>query len=220
MTTRVGQQRQRVLELVRSAREPLDAQHLADSLGVHVSTIRFHLNVLEEEGHVVRRGGDREPRAGRPRVTYAAAPRLDYADVVSLFAVHLGGTAAEREQRAVLIGADLAHRVGVARARNLPGVADLVSETLAEMGFRVLSTLTSFGRTSVQVCSCPLSDIASSAPEVVRGIQQGLIQEVLDVNAETIGGAVHVAVTPDADHGKCVVRIELSGMSRTTAQHV
>ncbi|MEU9806801.1 ArsR family transcriptional regulator [Mycobacterium sp. NPDC050853] len=208
-TRRVGQQRQRVLGLLREAPQPVDSRHIADSLRIHVTTVRFHLKILVEQGHIVRRGGGTEQKAGRPRLAYAIAPRLDYADVVSLFAVHLGGTPAERESRAALVGADLAHRVNVVCRRAAMPAVDLVVETLGELGFTVRSTLMSFGRITVQICSCPLAEIARTAPEVVRGIQRGLIQEVLDVNADSVGGQFQVTVSPDAGHGNCTVNLAL-----------
>lgn len=167
-----GQQRARVLKVLQEAAAPVGAREVADSLGLHITTVRFHLKPLEEQGHIVRRRGTGEQKAGRPSLSYEVAPRLDYADVVALFAAHLGGTAAERESRAALVGADLAHRVNVARRRTPLQVTDLVVETLGELGFTVRSTLVSFGRVTVQICSCPLAEIATTAPEVVRGIQR------------------------------------------------
>ncbi|WP_078324266.1 helix-turn-helix transcriptional regulator [Mycobacteroides salmoniphilum] len=206
---RAGQQRERVLSLLREESDPVGAQQIADSLQIHITTVRFHLKTLEEQGQIVRRGGSAGQKAGRPSLAYAIAPRLDYADVVSLFAVHLGGTPAERESRAALVGADLAHRVNVARHRAVIPAADLVVETLGELGFTVHSTLMFFGRITVQICSCPLAEIAAAAPEVVRGIQRGLIQEVLDVNADAVGGQFQVTVSPDAGHGDCTVILAL-----------
>ncbi|MFD6199867.1 helix-turn-helix transcriptional regulator [Mycobacteriaceae bacterium NPDC060252] len=206
---KAGQQRDRVLGLLREAPQPVGVQHIADNLQIHITTVRFHLKTLEEQGQIVRRGSSAGSKAGRPQLAYAIAPRLDYADVVALFAVHLGGTAAERESRAALVGADLAHRVGVARHRASLSAEDLVVETLGELGFTVQSTLMSFGRTTVQICSCPLAEIATTAPEVVRGIQRGLIQEVLDVNADAVGRQFQVTVSPDAGHGDCTVSLAL-----------
>lgn len=103
-----GQQRARVLKVLQEAAAPVGAREVADSLGLHITTVRFHLKTLEEQGHIVRRRGTGEQKAGRPSLSYEVAPRLDYADVVALFAAHLGGTAAERESRAALVGADLA----------------------------------------------------------------------------------------------------------------
>lgn len=204
-----GQQRQRVLGLLRTADGPVDARHVADELCIHVTTARFHLTALEAQGVIRRGGGIKAGRAGRPRLTYELAPKLDYADIVSLFAAHLGGTAEERERRALRIGADLAHRVQVARRREETTVADLVVATLGELGFQVRSVLNSFGEVTVQICTCPLAQVAATAPEVVRGIQQGLIQEVIERNAEVIGRRYHASVTPDPHAGSCEISLVL-----------
>lgn len=202
-----GEQRQRVLGLLRAAAEPVDVQHIADSLRIHVTTARFHLVTLEDQGYIRRGGGTPSRRAGRPRLTYEIAPRLDYADIVSLFAAHLGGTVSERETRALRIGADLAHRVRVARVRRESSIGDLVVATLNELGFQVRSVMDSFGATTVRICSCPLAEIAQTAPEVVRGIQQGLIQEVIELNAASIGAGYRATVTPDPAGGSCEVSL-------------
>lgn len=207
----VGQQRQRVLGVLRTSAAPVDVRQIADALQIHVTTARFHLGTLENQG-VIRRGGVRAGNVGgrsvgRPRLTYEIAPRLDYADIVSLFATHLGGTPEEREMRALRIGADLAHRVHVARRRGESSITDLVVATLSELGFQVRSVLNSFGVVTVQICTCPLAEVAVDAPEVVRGIQQGLIQEVIDLNSEVIGGRHSVTVRPDSQRGSCEVSL-------------
>ncbi|MDV3124155.1 helix-turn-helix domain-containing protein [Mycobacterium sp. 21AC1] len=202
----VGQQRQRVLGVLRNADGPVEVQQIADALQIHVTTARFHLSTLEEQG-MVRRGGVRGRGVGRPRLTYEMVPRLDYADIVALFATHLGGTPEEREARALRIGADLSHRVRLARVRDETSITDLVIVTLGELGFQVRSVLNSFGEVTVQICTCPLAEVAVDAPEVVRGIQQGLIQEVIDLNAEVIGGRYVVEVRPDSRNGSCEVSL-------------
>ncbi|MGE2731728.1 helix-turn-helix transcriptional regulator [Mycolicibacterium vaccae] len=202
-----GQQRQRVLTLLRQSDAPLDGHAVADALGVHITTARFHLTALEERG-LIRRSVRRHAQgAGRPRVTYEMAPRLDYSDIVALFARHLGGSAEERETRSLRVGADLAHRVHLARPRGESSVADLVVAVLDELGFQVSSVLNTFGEVTIEICTCPLADIASTAPEVVRGIQQGLIQEVIDINAEALGRNHQVQVSPDPRGGACQVSL-------------
>lgn len=203
----VGWQRQKVLGVLRDASGPVDAQHVADTLQIHITTARFHLTTLEGQGFI-RRGSQVKPaRAGRPRLTYEVAPKLDYADIVSLFAAHLGGTEREREERAVRVGADLAHRVRLARSRDESSIADLVMATLSDLGFQVGAVLDSFGETTVQICTCPLAEVAQTAPEVVRGIQQGLIQEVIDSNADRVGSYC-ATVTADP-RGSCEVSLVL-----------
>jgi len=204
-----GQQRRKVLELVKAAQAPVDAKYVADVLQLHITTARFHLATLEEQGAIRRRGAAKGGGAGRPRLTYEPVPRLDYADIVALFAEHLGGTPSEREQRALRIGADLARRARVARLRSEATIADMVVATLDELGFQVRSVLNSFGEITVQICTCPLAEVAATAPEVVRGIQQGLIQEVIDRNADAVGARYQASVTPDPHGGSCEVNLIL-----------
>lgn len=202
-----GQQRQRVLGVLRDAAGPVDARHVADRLDIHVTTARFHLSTLESQG-VVRRGTETRHRgAGRPRLIYEIVPRLDYADIVALFAVHLGGSAAEREARALGIGADLAHRINLATPRAGTVVANLIVETLGELGFQIHSVVNAFGTVTVRICACPLAEIATEAPEVVTGIQQGLLQEILDANTDALGARYHATVRPDPHHGACQVHL-------------
>ncbi|MBU9766446.1 ArsR family transcriptional regulator [Mycobacterium sp. TNTM28] len=202
-----GRQRMRVLDVLRSASHPVDARQVAEALQIHVTTARFHLGALEGRGVIRRRtAAAGAGRVGRPRLTYEIAPRLDYADIVALFAAHLGGTSEEREERAQAIGADLAHRVRVARPLAETTIGDLVVATLGELGFQVGSVLTSFGEVQVQICTCPLAEVAVDSPEVVRGIQRGMIQEVIDLNAELVGQYT-ASVRPDARHGSCEVSV-------------
>lgn len=203
-----GQQRQRVLSLLRTSGEPVDVQHVADALHIHITTARFHLSTLEHQG-AVRRGNPRGRGVGRPRLTYEITPRLDYADIVALFATHLGGTPREREARAVRIGADLAHRVRLTSRRDESSISDLVVGTLHQLGFEIRSIIEAFGEVTVRICTCPLAEIAIEAPEVVLGIQQGLIQEVIDENAPALGHRYSTAVWPDSRQGSCEISLVL-----------
>lgn len=205
-----GLQRQRVLTLLRTAGEPVDARRVADTLDIHVTTARFHLSTLERQGAIRRGGGARSGGVGRPRLTYEPAPRLDYADIVALFATHLGGTADEREQRAVLIGADLARRVRLTEVPGEEDAVDVVVAALGQLGFQIRSVTDAFGVVTIAICTCPLAEIAVESPEVVRGIQQGLIQEIVDATAARTGRRYTVAVRPDSDRGSCEVGLILT----------
>lgn len=204
-----GRQRQRVLDVLRDAAGPVDAHQVAAALDIHVTTVRFHLGTLEEQG-AIRRGGGTGGGVGRPRLTYVVAPRLDYADIVALFATHLGGSAAEREAVAVRVGADLARRARLVDVVASTSLTELVEGVLAALGFQIRSVATMFGSLTVRLCSCPLAELAADAPEVVRGIQQGLVQEVVDANADALGRRYRVAVRPDPRQGACEVSLELT----------
>jgi predicted ArsR family transcriptional regulator len=63
--------RARLLEVLRE--EPdLDTAALAQRLGLHVNTVRTHLNLLDDAGLVVANAEDRD-RPGRPKLLYRAA---------------------------------------------------------------------------------------------------------------------------------------------------
>ena len=96
----------------------------------------------------------------------------------------------------------------VARRRG-ETTADLVVATLGELGFQIRSVFNSFGEVTVEICTCPLAEVAVGSPEAVRGIQQGMMQEVVDLNAEVIGGRYVVSVRPDARNGSCEVSLVL-----------
>ncbi|HET8767128.1 MAG TPA: helix-turn-helix domain-containing protein [Pedococcus sp.] len=75
----LGPTRTRVLRVLRDADAPLGAAEVADRLGVHTNSARFHLEALVGSGMVERAAEDRSAR-GRPKVLYAVSPRLPAED--------------------------------------------------------------------------------------------------------------------------------------------
>ena len=58
--------------MLRAADGPLGVREVAQRMGLHPNTARFHLEALVEAGLAVRETEDRE-RPGRPRIGYRAA---------------------------------------------------------------------------------------------------------------------------------------------------
>ena len=73
----VGQQRRKVLDLLKTT-DAVDAQHVADTLQIHITTARFHLTTLEEQGAMVEEAdpGLPDTRAIFGRVWGVALARL------------------------------------------------------------------------------------------------------------------------------------------------
>jgi predicted ArsR family transcriptional regulator len=69
----LGPTRARVLALLQDVPAPLAAVEIAERLGVHPNSARFHLDALEAAGLVERRSPARRG-PGRPKVLYAARP--------------------------------------------------------------------------------------------------------------------------------------------------
>ncbi|MGH3847883.1 MAG: helix-turn-helix domain-containing protein, partial [Pseudonocardiaceae bacterium] len=69
----LGESRARVLTALQDAGEPLGVSEVAERVGLHANTARFHLDALVEAGMVERAMEDRE-QPGRPRTLYTARP--------------------------------------------------------------------------------------------------------------------------------------------------
>lgn len=204
-------QRERILGLLRESSGPVDAHHLAATLDLHVTTVRFHLAGLGEEGLVRTRQLPIE-RVGRPRLGYVAVKEPSYTDLVALLAARIGGTPTEREDRAFEVGSDWAGMLALALALAPAPTVDagtLVIDALQQLGFETQSATNAFGTHSLTLCTCPLAEIARTNPEVVRGIQRGLIQRVLDDHADLLRSRYAVDVRPDPQDGNCLVQLVL-----------
>jgi len=112
--------RVRLLDALRASQRPLDARELAAECGLHVSTVRFHLDVLSEAG-LVRSHSESPPRTrGRPRLLYGPASVGDtgtpkqtgYQVLATILATYWAETPAERTQRAEQAGWAVAREQG------------------------------------------------------------------------------------------------------------
>ncbi|WP_414689006.1 helix-turn-helix transcriptional regulator [Mycobacterium sp.] len=203
-TGRVGatgrnRQRERVLELVREHDGAVDAAELAVQMGLHVTTVRFHLDALCSEGTVER---TRITRAGvgRPRTGYLAVrERLDYRSLAEILALELGNTADKRRRRAEAAGRRWAERIAAGSARErgagldvsdsvgprktLEGQAAMVGAVFARMGFgpelTPAATSTAGSQQTIRLHACPVRDLARAHPEVGCALHRGLLQGLL-----------------------------------------
>ncbi|ROO86094.1 transcriptional regulator [Actinocorallia herbida] len=212
-------QRDKVFALVRDSLEPLDAPVVARTLGIHLTTARFHLNSLIEAGLVE---GVLLPSetVGRPRKGYVAVGSDPTAPVMAALLAQLGDTAEARRAKATAAGriwADTLIGPG-ADAPDLPDPVTVVTTTLTRLGFQVSSTMSAFGTHEIRMCDCPLRRIARDAPEIVIGVQQGMIERVLERYSPALASQYGVEVRPDAENGDCGVTLRLVGRTSPTAR--
>ncbi|MGW4633691.1 helix-turn-helix domain-containing protein [Nocardia sp. NPDC004415] len=206
-------QRDRVFALVRDSLEPLDAPVIAQTLGIHITTARFHLNALIDAGLVEGTWLPSET-VGRPRKGYVAVGADPAAPVLDALLAQLGDTPAARRAKAAAAGrmwADSLSDPGEPQA-DLPDPVTLVTTTLTRLGFQVSGAVSSFGTHEIQLCNCPLRRIARNAPEIVSGIQQGMIERVLERHSPTLATQFDVDVRPDPG-GDCGVTLRLTTRS-------
>ncbi len=128
-------------DLLSRSDKPLDAGALAAASGLHVSTVRFHLEVLRRAGLVVGRAEDRRQR-GRPRTLFSAAPRdggRAYRLLSTVLAAGWAGSPAERSRHAERAGVATALELEPAGPGDRPGTVDgslgRVFEQFAALGF-------------------------------------------------------------------------------------
>lgn len=211
-----NRQRERVLQIVRAHHGAIDAGEVASRIGLHLTTVRFHLDALCDEGAIERTRMHREG-VGRPRTGYRAVEEcLDYRILAEILAMELGETVEERAQRARRVGMQWAGRIASSQADSvadgdsgqaapvgdsLDRGAALATKVFERMGFdpelaadsEPVASLSAdskrvVGRERViRLRRCPVRDLARSHPEVGCGIHLGLLQGLLDHAAADSG---------------------------------
>jgi predicted ArsR family transcriptional regulator len=187
--------RRRVLSLVRTAPQPPTAQQLAADLGVHVTTVRFHLDHLEAAG-LVGRETRHSPRRGRPAVHYVPLggdPVDAREQMISTLAHALAtGTApASGPHAAREAGRRWAHRVEVHERRP----QDAVVAELTRLGFDPAPDPDD--AQAVQLRACPFRDAAREHPEIVCQTHLGLAEGLVERTAPGTPVGLHPFVRPD-----------------------
>ncbi|MFI5720859.1 transcriptional regulator [Nocardia sp. NPDC051750] len=206
--------RRRLLAILRSASEPLDAQQLAQITGQHVTTVRFHLDILTRESLV--RQFQQPPRGrGRPRIGYRAVQRsVGYQDLAQALADQLGPDPAQQAA------------AGMAAGRAWGGKLDTPDEpveTVRDAKDRTVSLMSELGfaperdtagrevedTAVVRLTACPLRDLARTHTEVVCGVHRGLLAELLE--GAGAPGKVEAELVPFVADEICEVRLRRVG---------
>jgi predicted ArsR family transcriptional regulator len=183
--------RARLEAALRAAPEGLDAEELAERLGVHANTVRWHLGALARADAVSSTPRPHVGR-GRPRIVYqATGDQEGTRDEYRLLAAVLSATLAAQTDGAAACeaaGRELGRylvprRLPLARPSDGEACAT-VTELLAEQGFRPV-----VADGAVRMRRCPFHELAESRPQVVCAVHRGLIDGAL----EEIGSDLRVS---------------------------
>lgn len=197
-----NRQRERVLQMVREHDGAVDAVELSAEIGLHVTTVRFHLDALCDEGVVARTRLGR-PSAGRPRTGYLAVEeRLDYQVLAEVLAAELGRSEQTRARRAQRAGRKWAARIEASTLAETAAPSDEVADdpldraarratnVFTRMGFAAelatagdaadRETPTSGRERTIRLNACPVRELARAHPEVGCAVHLGLLQGLLD----------------------------------------
>lgn len=200
-----------VLAELRGARQPLRIADIAERLGVHPNTVRFHLVGLVERGQVER--VDAPPTGpGRPAQLFRVVPRMDprgprryrlLAEV--LLSDPVGGFGCSRAIASghawgARLAAESADRESDGEAGGDP--TDRLVDLMDDLGFA--PERDDHDDRRIDVRHCPFLELAEERPEVVCGVHLGLLRGVLDAwQAPVTADRLEPFVEPD----RCLVHL-------------
>lgn len=191
---RLGPTRAEVLHQLRETEAAMSSDEVAERLGLHSNTTRFHLDALVEAGLVSR---ESEPRdtPGRPRVLYRAVavhtPNR-YQELAFAMARHFAPDAANREELARQAGQAWGTELLADKAASEP--LERVVDTLNDLGYEPDVTLEP--DPVVRMRPCPQADIDSAEQSVVCQLHLGLIQGLLGPDQAQFSVEIQPWVTP------------------------
>lgn len=182
-----------VLRTLRAAAAPMSIVELADRLGVHPNTVRFHLETLVQNDQVERVDTDRRV-PGRPAQLFRAVRGMDPTGPrhYRLLAEVLAQELADRPnpcRRAAEAGRAWGRRQGAARSEAGAGTGAAEPEPgepvlrlvalLDELGFAP-ERREENGRTRIGLRHCPFLELAENTAQVVCPLHLGLMQGAME----------------------------------------
>lgn len=210
--------RRDVLRVLKAASAPMSVTAIADELGVHPNTVRFHLNTLVSGGRAEQVEPDRRG-PGRPPLMFQAVRQMDpggprhYRLLAEILAM---GLAAGRDPhaRALVAGRVWGRRLESPAPHGKKMSADASIDHLVgvldELGFAP-ERRESGGEQQVGLRHCPFLELAETRPSVVCPIHLGLMQGALESwEAPVAVDRLDTFVEPDL----CLAHFTLDGTSR------
>jgi predicted ArsR family transcriptional regulator len=208
--------RRAVLEAVRAAEGPVGVAEVADRLGVHSNTVRFHLDALAAHGHVER--AVEEPSGpGRPRTLYSAGPGMDRGGVrrYRLLSRILLGQLASTGPDAETAAADAGRAWGRYLVEQMPPfrrptaeeAVARVGSMLDDLGFDPQLPGDGTPPDRVRLRHCPFLELAEEYGTIVCPLHLGLMQGAL---AELEAPVEATRLEPFAEPGACLAHLTRS----------
>ena len=209
----VGASRTRILRVLQASQQGLGVQELAEEVGPHVNTVRFHLNRLLADGLVRRHSQDRHEH-GRPPLRFVAVPagyhgeRRSYRLLAEMLASFMAEPGVPNPRAAAIeVGQSWGHfltkRPSPYRRADDAQSMKVLTSVLDEIGFASELVQTAEGR-EVRLHHCPFLEVATDYRDVVCSLHLGLMQGVL---AETRGPSTVDQLRPLVQPSLCVARV-------------
>lgn len=183
----LGESRGRVLDVLRAAGEPVGVLEVAERVGLHPNTTRFHLDGLVDGGLAERRTEDRG-HPGRPRTVYGATAadlptgrrsyRLLAEMLTSLITDALPDPGKAAETAGEAWGRYLAERPAPSERVDVADGVRRLSAVLTEAGFAP-DAVQDLQRPVIPLRHCPFREVAERQQDVVCSLHLGLMRGVL-----------------------------------------
>ncbi|WP_410790627.1 helix-turn-helix transcriptional regulator [Kribbella sp. C-35] len=202
--------RQALLQLLRGSDAPLGVTELAEQLGIHPNTVRFHLDALIAQGLVDRRLEEPTGR-GRPRTVHTPHPGMDRGGLRQyqlLAKILLGqlatksdaGAAAEAAGREW--GGYLIEHIPPSHEPDVPEATQRLSSMMTDLGFAPEPDGDAAMR--IRLRHCPFLELAEEYSSTLCPLHLGLMQGALtEIRAPIAATRLEPFVEPDA----CLVHL-------------
>ena len=179
---------------------------LAAESGLHVNTVREHLEALERRGLVQRESAAPRGR-GRPALLYRAVDptdRSEYAGLATALAALIHRTSDHPHDDAVAAGEGWGRELARSKAGPQPTAQAARRQVVALLDDLGFAPETDRRSAVVRLTQCPLLDAAHRYPDVVCGVHLGIVRAALDeFGTETAGAALF----PFSEPGACGLKL-------------
>jgi predicted ArsR family transcriptional regulator len=210
----LGRSRADVLDILRTADGPLGVREVAQQMGLHPNTARFHLEALVEAGLAVRETEDRKT-PGRPRIGYRAvadgpAGLRRYRLLAEMLTSLIAGTMPEpgkaAEEAGREWGAYLADQPPPYQRLTAAEAVAKLTAIMEDLGFspQADADADDGGRHRLCLRQCPFREVAEHHQDVICSLHLGLMRGALDrMRAPVTAGRLDSFVEPSL----CIARL-------------
>ncbi len=207
-----GGRRGEIIEFFRASERPLSAREIAGELGLHLNTVRFHLDALIRHG-LVRREEGRSDGPGRPSAQYVLTPGMNrsgprnYQLLSEMLLSHLAGQddpAAAAQSAGEAWGRYLVQPPAPGqRLATTDGLLRL-TDLLSDVGFAPELSTGPAAETEIRLRHCPFLEMAETHRDLVCGLHLGLMRGALQ---ELGTGLRTESLIPFVDPQSCLARL-------------
>lgn len=194
-----------ILVLLRNSTEPRSIADIAQEMGLHPNTVRFHLDALVRAQRIEQLIGD-TTGPGRPPTLFRALRRMDpagptnYRLLAGIFTKHFATSTEDPDEAAAELGRSWGASLTQhhhSRAQSKSQTVTELIDLLGDLGFKPEPPP---GRRAAQIRlrHCPFHELVNEHDTMICAVHLGLMQGALDgMNGPVTVGRLDPLVEPD-----------------------